>query len=40
MEPGPNLEAEGTDSVPNGNRASNGASRAVDCGESSIPQCS
>ena len=36
MEPG-NLKAEGTDSLPNGNRAGNGASRAVDCGESSIP---
>ena len=36
MQPGSNLEAERTDSVPDGNRASNGASRAVDCGESSI----
>ena len=37
MEPGSNLKSEGTDSLPDGNRASNGASRAVDCGESSIP---
>jgi hypothetical protein len=37
MQPGSNLKAEGTHSLPNGNRASNGAARAVERGESSIP---